>query len=167
MKKTVLLLIITFAGFTSAALFAAENVKRFEGRGEVTSADPLYGRVTIKHGLIKGFVGGEETEFFLASPGLLKGINKRDLVDFTVAETNGDTRLEKITKTGEAPPKEENQAVNNAVRDILTATGEAAKTVASPIAPAHEVVSGGVDATTGTTDAVLDNATLPETKKKF
>ena len=167
MKKIVLFLMIIFVGFASTALFAAEKVKRFEGRGEVTSADPLYGQVTIKHGLIKGFVGGDETEFFLASPGLLKGINKRDLVDFTIVEINGDARIEKITKTGEAPPKEENHELGKAVQGILVATGEAAKTVTSPIAPAHEVVSSSVGATTETTGAVLDNATLPETKKKF
>ena len=167
MKKTLLLLMVAFIGFANTVLFAAQNVKRFEGHGEVTSADPLYARVTIRHGLIKGFIGGEETEFFLASPDLLKGINKRDLVDFTIIEINGDARIEKIIKTGQAPPKEENKAVSKAVQDILVATGEAAKTVTSPITPAYEVVSGGVGATTDTTGAVLDNADLPETKKKF
>ena len=148
-------------------LSAGEAHKHYEGSGEVLSVDPLYSRVTIKHGPIHGLAGDGDTEFFVTSVALLKNISKRDLVDFSVLEDRGNTLVDKITKTGVAPIKDDSLRVGQAVQDVLVATGEVAKVVTSPIAPAHEVVSGAVGATTGVTGVVLEDATLPSTKKEF
>ncbi len=163
--KTATIALLTFA-FLPSIVLAAPTEKHYQGSGEVTSVDPLYSRITIKHGPIKNFVGDEETEFFVSSTDILKGIAKRDLVDFSLVDVKGDVRVEKITKTGEAPIKEEGLPLGQAVQGALVATGEAAKTVTSPITPAHEVVSGTVGATTGATDEVLRDAN-PDVKKKF
>ena len=88
-------------------------------------------------------------------------------MDFSLVDAQGDAQIDKITKTGVAPPKKNESEVGNAVQGIITATGEGVKTVTSPIEPAHEVVSGTMGATTHTTGALLDDATLPETKKQF
>ena len=123
--------------------------------------------MTIKHGAIKGLSGDAETEFFVTSPELLKGIAKRDLVDFVILEEKGETRIEKLKKTGEAPPQDDRSELGKAMQGALVSTGEAAKTVTSPVMPVHEVVSGAVGATTDTTGAVLDEAEIPEVKRKF
>ncbi len=146
--------------------FVYAEAKRFNASGEVVSVDPLYSRITIKHGVIKDFAPDGETEFTLNSPDMVQGINKRDLIDFTVAQEKGAARIEKITKTGEAPFHEDKLEVGKALQDVLVVTGEAAKTVTSPITPAHEAVSSATDATTGATGAVL-NDTTTEVKKKF
>lgn len=164
MKKIFLFLVLSLS--FSSVLYAASKPSHFESSGEVTSVDPLYSRITIKHPAIKGFSGDAETEFFVSSPDILKGISKDDLVNFSLVDEKGDTRIEKITKTGIAQPKEEGLPLGRAVQGVLVATGEAAKTVSSPIAPAHEVVSGTVGATTDTTESVLHDAT-PDVKKKF
>ena len=164
MKKALILWSIFV--FTPSVVWAAPKEAAYQGSGEVTSVDPLYSRITIKHGAIKNFVAESETEFFAESSDLLKDIHKRDLVDFKVMDRSGDTRLTQIKKTGEAPIKDETLPIGRAVQDVLVATGEAAKTVSSPIAPAHEVVSGTVGATTGATDSVLHDAN-PEVKKNF
>ena len=57
--------------------------------------------------------------------------------------------------------------MGKAIQGVLVATGEAAKTMTAPVPPAHGVVSGAVGATTGATGAVIEDATLPETKQKF
>ncbi len=139
--------------------------KRFEGRGEVTSVDPAYSRVTIKHGAIKGFSGDAQTEFTVSSPELLKRIEKRDLVDFTVVDDKGDVKVEKIEKTGQAPPPAK-MKMGQVVQNVLIGTGEIAKGVTTPIEPAHEVMSGAVGATTSATGSVLDNVDT-EVKKEF
>ena len=164
MKKTFIFFL--FLVSTPAILLAASTATRYQGSGEVTSVDPLYSRVTIQHSAITNFTGDAETEFFVQSPDLLKGIAKRDLVDFTLVNEKGDVRIEKITRTGEAPSKDDSVPLGRAVQGALVSTGEAVKTVSSPIAPAHEVVSGAVGATTGATDTVLHDAN-PDVKKKF
>ena len=158
--------VFLFLFLIPSILLAASKETHFEGSGEVTSVDPLYSRVSIKHGAIKNFEGDTETEFFVQSPDLLKGITRRDLVSFTLVNDKGDVRIEKITKTGEAPLKDDSTPLGRVVQDALVATGEAAKTVSSPITPAHEVVSGTVGATTRVTDSVLHDAN-PDVKKKF
>ncbi len=167
-KLLVLLLLISALALQASPMFAADKIKRYQGTGEVMSVDPLYGQITIKHREIKGFVaGGNETLFFVNSKDLLKNIHKKDLVDFSIVEVKGDAQIDRLMKTGVAPDKKEGTSIGDAVQGVLTATGEAAKAVTSPIQPAHDVVSGTVGATTDTTGSVLDNATLPETKKKF
>lgn len=144
----------------------ADSTKRYETKGEVTSADPLYGRVTIQHDAIKGFASAGQTEFSVESAALLKNIARGDLVNFTLVDQKGDVRVSQLVKTGVAPPKDDRLKVGQAVQDVLVATGEVAKTVTSPIPPAHGVVSGAVGATTDTTGAVLKDATT-EVKQKF
>ncbi|OGW82513.1 MAG: hypothetical protein A3C47_04050 [Omnitrophica bacterium RIFCSPHIGHO2_02_FULL_51_18] len=162
MKKTVSFLTLTTL-FLSGYVFSAETL---EGNGEVISSDPVYSRVTIKHKPIQGFVGGNETEFLVTSPGLLKGINRHDLVDFTLVDPKGDVRITKITKTGAAQPKDEAFAVGQAVQDVLVTAGQAAKAVTAPIPAVNQVVSGAVGAATDTTEPVLEDAG-PEIKKSF
>ena len=165
MKK--ILFLAGFLLFTGSLVLAADGkIRHFDAKGEVTSVDPLYSRITIKHGAIKDFAADGDTEFVVASSDLFRGINNHDLVDFSVIEEKGEARLEKITKTGEAPLRDDRLPVGKAIQDVLVATGETAKTVTSPIAPAHEVVSGAVNATTDTTGQVLDDAST-EVKQKF
>lgn len=168
MKKILALSLPVF--FVWNALYAlpssADASKRYETKGEVTSVDPLYSRVTLQHDAIKGFAGAGETEFTVESADLLKKIARGDLVNFTLVDKKGDVRVSQLTKTGVAPPKDDRLKVGQAVQDVLVATGEVAKTVTTPIPPAHGVVSGTVDAATDTTGAVLKDATT-EVKKKF
>ncbi len=155
--------------FLIFVLFLSSNseaaVKHFEGSGEVTSVDPVYSSVSIKHGAIKNFAGDGETAFTVASADLLKKINRRDLVDFTITEDRGDARIEKITRTGQAPP-EEGSKMGKVVQDVLVGTGEIAKGIASPLPPAHEAVSGVVGATTSATGSALNEADT-KVKTKF
>ena len=166
MKKIALIGFFVFLLLLSFNVNVEARNTQFEGKGEVMSVDPMLSRITIKHQAIKDFSGEAETDFFVSSGNLLKGISKRDWVEFTILESHGDTRVTKITKTGEAAEPDDRLLVGKAVQDVLVATGEAAKTVVSPIEPAHEVVSGTVGATTDVTGAVLKDAT-PEVKKKF
>lgn len=140
------------------------GVKRTEAKGEIVSVDSVYSSVTIKHGAIKDFSGDGETAF-TADPSLLKNINKRDLVDFVITDDKGDVRLATIMKTGVAEP-EVTPKIGQVVQDVLVGTGEVAKGITSPIAPAHQLVSGAVDATTDTTGALLNDADT-QVKKKF
>jgi Cu/Ag efflux protein CusF len=166
MKKTVFFLVSLFLLSSASGVFADSKKTEFKTGGEVVSVDPLYGRITLKHKAIQGFAGEGETEFFVSSNELLKGLSKRDLVDFTVIEKRGDTKVTEIKKTGTAPEADNRLLVGKAVQDVLVATGEVAKTVSSPIEPAHQVVSGTVGATTEMTGSVLNDAS-PEVKKKF
>ncbi len=156
MKRSLSFFLPALLVLLSASALEA-RATRFEGSGEVVTVDPPYRRITIKHGVIKDFAGAEETEFAVASTDILKGLGRRDLVDFTVADEKGNVRIEKIAKTGVAP-EEEGSKVGQVVQDVLVGTGEAAKTVTTPIAPAHDIMSGAVDATTGATGSVLENA---------
>jgi len=164
MKKTPALFFLLV--LIPSVLLAASKETRFPGSGEVTSVDPLYGRITIKHGAIKNYARDTENDFFVRPPTLLKGLAKRDLVSFTVIDEKGDVRIEEIKKTGEALLKEEPSFLGQAVQDTLVATGEAAKTLSSPLTPVHEVVSGAVGAATGATGSALEDPG-PQAKKKF
>jgi hypothetical protein len=129
--------------------------------------DPLYSRVTIAHKAIKGFSEKTQTEFVVASAGVLEGLSKRDLVEFTFVDRSGEALVGNIKKTGQAPPKDDKLKIGQAVQDVLEATGEVAKGVTTPIPPAHGVVSGAVGATTNVTGSVLENIEGPEVKQKF
>ena len=82
MKKILLAFVIFFLSVSS--LHAQQKLTEFQSKGDVMSVDPMYGRITIKHGAIKGFSGDTETEFFVNSSGLLQNITKGDLVEFTI-----------------------------------------------------------------------------------
>lgn len=166
MKKLTPFISLTALLLTVYAFSADETLKKFTGSGEVTSVDPVYSRVTIQHKPIQGFVGGDETEFFVASQDLLKGINRYDLVDFSFEDKRGDVQITEITKTGVAAPKDDSIPLGRAVQGALVSTGEAAKTVTSPIPGVNEVVSGAFGATTDTTEPVLHDAN-PEVKQSF
>ncbi len=166
MKRTVFFLVSLFLLSNISCVFADSKKTDFKASAEVVSVDPLYGRITLKHKAIQGFSGAGETEFFVSSEALLKGLSKRDLVDFIIVEKYGDTKVTQITKTGQAPEPDDRLLVGKAVQDVLVATGEAAKAVISPIEPAHQVVSGTVGAATEVTGAVLKDATT-EVKTKF
>lgn len=157
MRKTLwlALLLLPLGAFTADV---HAKTQTFDAKGEVVSADPLYGRVSIQHGAIKGFAGNEETEFVVKSKDLLNGLSKRDLVDFTIEENNGDAQIIRISKTGTAPPTDDRLPIGKIAQDVLVATGEVAKTVTMPIDPAHQVVSSTVGATTDVTGSVLKDA---------
>jgi len=93
----------------------------------------------------------------VARPDVLKGFTPRDLVNFSITETNGDVKIEKLEKTGVAEP-EEKAGMGRVVQDVLVGTGEVAKTVTKPITPAHDVVSGTFDAATNVTGPVLQES---------
>ena len=165
MKKTSLVLAF-FSLFLAVQTFAAESkVRRFEAKGEVVTVDPIYSKITIKHAAIKDFAGDETTEFFVASPDLVKDLTKRDLVDFEIVDTKGDAKIEKIRKTGVAPA-EEDLKLGQAVQDTLEGAGEVVKGVTEPIPPVNQLTSATVDATTNVTGAVLKDADA-DVKKSF
>ena len=165
MRKIVSIFILGFIFQLATVDGLPATPKQFKGNGEVTSVDPFYGRITIKHGAIKDFSGDGETEFIVSVGSLLKEINKRDLVDFTIQDDRGDVRLVEIKKTGVAPI-EENPKLGKVVQDVLVGTGEVVKGVTDPLPPAHEVVSGAVGATTSVTGAVLPGVDN-QSKQKF
>ncbi len=164
MKK---LFIFTFLiTMFSPVLFAAEaQPKNYSAKGQVITVDPVYSQVTIHHGAIAGFSGEANTEFFAASGDMLKNIHTNDLVDFEFTDTKGDIKILKITKTGEALPEVE-KPLGTAVQEVLEGAGDVVKGVTEPIAPAHEVAGGVMDATTGATSNVLTDVS-PEQKTKF
>lgn len=164
MKKA-LLFAVWMVSFSALAPAALAKSSVYRGSGEVTSVDSPYGRLTIKHGAIKGYSGDGETEFGAKDSALLKDVQRRDLIDFELSDNNGDVRVTKITRTGTAP-EEERVGVGRVVQDVLVGTGEVAKTVTSPIPPAQGVVGGAFDATTTLTEPVLKNADV-KSKQDF
>ena len=89
MKRSAMLfgVFLVLLSFSPASLWAASRPKSFSGNGEVLSADPLYSRITIEGGAIKGFSQGGKNEFVVSSPELLKGLATHDLVAFDISET--------------------------------------------------------------------------------
>ena len=166
MKKVVL---FSIPALICASLILTPNAfaeaKHFEGKGEVTSVDPLYSRISIKHGAIKGFAGDSTTDFPVASTKLIENLSNRDLVEFSLTDNRGDVQIDKITKVGVAEKVEES-SLGKIAQDVLVGTGEVAKGVTQPIQPVHEVVSGAVGATTGATGTVLEGSD-GEGKSKF
>ena len=166
MKKRTALISLTALFLTAYAFSSNESTKQYEGSGEVVSSDPVYSRVTIQHKSIKGFVGGDETEFVTATPGLLKGINRYDLVDFSFEDNRGNVEITKITKTGVAAPKEDSLPLGEAVQGVLTTTGEVAKAATAPIPAVGEAVSGAVGSS-GDAPRPVAGESGPEVKRSF
>ncbi len=164
MKKSVLTASL-FSLFISFLCYAA--VKNYDGEGEVLSVDPALRRVTLKHGVIQGYSGEGETEFTANDDKMLQGVSKRDFVHFTLRDENGNLELDQIVTLGEVEPESSGIQVGRAVRDVVTATGEAAKFVTSPIEPVHGAVESAMGATQEVTAATIDDATLPDTTRKF
>ncbi len=163
MKKVYAILVLFSLVFVSSAFCAAQKEKSIEASGEVTSVDPMYSRVSIKHAAIKGFAGDGETEFVVASSDMLKNVSRRDLVNFVIVDKSGEVTIENIKRTGQASIVEEKTPLGTAVRDVLSATGDVARTVTTPITPVHDVVSGTMGATEDTTNSVLNESE----KRKF
>lgn len=166
MKKVSAILVFLSFLVVAGAMAAENQVRHFSGRGEVTSVDPLYARITVRHAAIKDFSGDAETEFVVASADLLKKIVKGDVVDFEFKDTRGDVKIEKITRTGHAEPAEDGIPLGRAAQDVITGTGEVVKGITTPVPPVHEAATGSVEATTKATGAVLDDAN-PAVKRKF
>lgn len=167
MKKLSLALLSFIFLFSSSTLHAEDSsIRKFHSTGQVITVDPVYSQITIEHGAIKDFAGPGQTEFYVASAELLNGLSRNDLVTFDLVDTKGDVKIEKISKTGVAPEKTEGMPLGQAVQETLEGAGELAKGLTEPIKPAHQVVEGAVDTTTGATDTVLKDA-KPEQKTTF
>ena len=136
----------------------AADSKTFHGSGEVVTVDPLYSRITIDSGTIKGFSGGGKTEFVVDSQELLKGLSARDQVEFEILESNGEAKINKMTKTGTAPEKDPSTPLGKAVQEVLTGTGQAVKAVTTPITPVGAAVGEVVGSTTEATGNLLSEA---------
>ena len=145
---------------------AATSVARlFHGSGEVVSVDAVYSQVTIDHKAIKDFSGDRSSEFYVASADMLKNIQKGDLVEFDLTDDKGDVKIEKIEKTGVAPPKDEGTPLGGAVHDVLEGTGNVVKGVTEPIPPVHEVAKGATSVTDAAGDALKEKGS--EVNNKF
>ena len=165
MKKVLIFTLFSFFLLCQPSFAADAKVRQFHGSGEVLSVDPVYSQITIEHAAIKDFSSGNDSEFYVESPDLLKGIQKGDLVDFDVTDTKGDVKINKIQKTGVASPKRNDSTLGQAVSNVLHGTGDVVKGVTSPIAPVHEVAKGATSITDLSGDAVSDAS--PEVKSKF
>jgi len=165
MKKTYVLVALLSFFIVSAALAVEPATRHYSSSGEVTSVDPVYSRITIRHGAIPNFTGDLENEF-VASRDLLKIITKGDLVNFEFTDKGGNVEIEKIVRTGQAVPKDDGLHVGQAVQDVLVGTGEVVKGVTQPITPVHDATSSTMNATTGATGSVLNDAN-PDVKRKF
>ena len=165
MKKALIYSILSLVLLSRPSFASDPQVKQFHGSGEVLSVDPVYSQISIEHAAIKDFPVGNDAEFFVESPDLLKGIQKGDLVEFDVTDTKGDVKINKIVKTGAALPKKETMPLGQAVSDVLHGTGNVVKDVTSSIPPVHEVAKGATQVTDASGDAVSDAS--PEVKNKF
>ena len=165
MKKVLIFSILSFLSVPWPALASAPQLRQFHGSGEVLTVDPVYSQITIQHKAIKDFSGDRDSEFFVSSPELLKGIEKGDLVDFDITDNKGDVKIDKIQKTGVAARRSDNLPLGQAVHDVLQGTGNVVKGVTEPLPPAHEVAKGATSLTDATGDALKESA--PEVKSKF
>ena len=159
-----LALIFAALGFVSAVWAAPVENRTFTGSGEVINVSPLNNRLTIKHGIIPNFSESNQTEFAVSSKDLLVKISGGDLVEFTITETKGNAEITKIERTGVAVKEETH--IGQAIQQTLEGAGQAATTIASPIAPAGQAVGAVTGATTDVTGTVLNNAD-PQIKKDF
>jgi hypothetical protein len=160
MKKVYALGVLALLFLGVWAFSAQHELERIEADGEVMEVDPLHSVILIEY-------KGVDTQFDVVSKDLLKDLSKRDLVHFTFAQDKNRQVIEKIVKTGEAPPKEEKLEIGKAVQDVIVGAGETAKFVTSPVPPVQEAIGGAVGATTDTTGAVLEDVSAPEAKTKF
>ncbi len=139
-------------------VFAMESKeKRFSGRGEVVTVDPIYSRLTIRNEAIKGFSGAGKNEFVVKSQDLLKEVAAHDLVEFEISELNGEAKIDKMRKTGVAPEKDSGTPIGKAVQEVLTGTGQAVKTVTTPVPALHDTVGEAVASTTEGTGNLLSD----------
>ena len=167
MKKNYTLFLLILLLFSACAFAQSQKIKHFDAKGEIMSVDPLYGRITIKHGPIKDFAGDAVTEFTVSAADILKGLATKDLVDFSVNDEKGDAQIEKITKTGVAAPAPGGIPIGAAARDVLLATGKTAEFVTSPIPPAQGLVQNTVGTITEGTGNAVEDVNVPEVKSKF
>lgn len=165
MHKNLFLALLTLT-LATACSDALAKAKTFNADGEVVSVDPVYSSVTVEHKAIKGFSGAGQTAFIVTDKAVLKSLTARDLIEFEITQGMGEVVIDKIRKTGVAPEKSDSLPIGKTVQGALESTAGAAKSLTEPIAPAHHVVSGTMDATTNATGAVLDDATN-EVKTKF
>ena len=165
MKKVLLFSFISFLSIVLPATAAESKARQFHGTGEVLTVDPVYSQVTLRHKAIKDFSGDRDSEFFVKSADLLKSIEKGNLVEFDLTDTKGDVKIDKIQKTGVAPPKSEGVPLGQAVHDVLEDTGNVVKSVTEPLPPVHEVAKGATSVTDATGDALQEGD--PELKSKF
>jgi hypothetical protein len=156
---------VLISGLTSAAWAGPSSTRTFDASGEVVTVSPVYSRITIRHETIPGFSEAGETEFPVVSKDLIAKIAARDLVKFKIVDDRGDLSVTQIERIGTAPEPEKGR-LGRALQETLEGVGEAAKTVASPIPPAGELVGAAADATTGATGSVLPNAD-PDVKQAF
>ena len=143
--------------FIAPSSYAAE-AKTFHGSGEVVTTDPLYSRITIDSGAIKGYSAGGKNEFIVSSASLLKNLSARDLVEFDITENKGGSEITKITKTGVAEEKDERSPISKAAGDLLSGTGQAVKTVTTPITPVGAAFGEVIGSTTEATGNLVSEA---------
>ena len=164
MKKVLLFSFISFFSIVLPAHAAQSKMHQFHGTGGVLTVDPVYSQVTLRHKAIKDFSGDRDSEFFVKSPELLKGIEKGDLVEFDLTDTKGDVKIDKIQKTGVASPQSDTVPLGQAVHDVLQGTGNVVKGVTEPLPPAHEVARGATSITDATGDALKEGDSQLKTK---
>jgi protein SCO1 len=85
---------------------AREHVREFELRGQVMSVDLARQEVTIKHEDIPRFMPGMTMAFKVASPGLLDGRQRGDLVKATLVVRDTEPHLRTLDRIGFAPVSE-------------------------------------------------------------
>jgi Cu/Ag efflux protein CusF len=163
MNKTAVFAFLAFF-LTSPMLHAAEAVRHFQASGEVRTVDPVYSQVTIEHGVIKGLAHDGVTEFYVTDPAMLKGISTGDLVDFEITDTKGDVKIDRILKTGTAPPREEGIPVGEALQQTFQGVGDIAGAVTAPIPPVSESIGGATRSTVESTDPRIQDG---EVKQKL
>ena len=166
MKKAVFF-ILSLLLIPVVSIAADNKTREFSASGQIETLDPVYSQVTIRHGAIKGFGGDSQTQFYVSSPDLLKGLSRYDLVDFHFIDTKGDVRIDKITKTGEAAPDQAGVPVGDALGQTLQGAGQIVQAVTSPIAPVSEAVGGAVDSTSDSTDPRIVDGELKQKVATF
>ena len=138
---------VDFTGNRPTAAQAADVVKKAGSLADV-SAQPL-----------------GDTGIVLRMPTLDENQHQTAVKALRDAFEKGDVKIEKIEKTGVAPPKDEGTPLGQAVHDVLRGTGNVVKGVTEPIAPVHEVAKGAARVTDATGDALREDGT--EVKNKF
>ena len=163
MRKAIVFSVISLLSLVLPA-YAASKSGDFHGNGEVITVDPVYSQVTIRHGAIKDLSGDATTDFYVASPDMLKNIQKGDLVDFDLKDDKGDVRIMKLTKTGVAEAESEGSPLGQTVQGVLQGTGDMVRGVTHPLPLASEVGNAVGDTTEATGDALKDTPTEAKTK---
>lgn len=161
MKNTVAS-VLFFLLLTTLYCHAANSSRQFSGKGEVITVDPVYSQITISHESIKGFAQEGETEFYVTEAAILKGVTKGDLVDFELTDTKGDVKIDKIVKTGIAPPKDDGMPLGQALRDTLQGAGDVLGAVTAPIPPVSEAFHGAMASTADVADPKIEDGKLKQ-----